>query len=338
MKNDKIKIGLVGLGNRGMATLQRYSCIKGACFTAIYDIAEDKCIKAKEYLIAEENVSPKIEDWKTMCQDDNVDLIYICTNWDSHAEIALYAMSKGKDVAVEVPLATNVSDCNLLSQMSEDTGCRCMLLENCCYDVFHLGVLGIIKKGLLGEISHLEGAYIHYLAEDAVKGYKGNPYPTHAIGPISQIIPNDKIQTLVSVDGLNGINNTLIKTDKGRSILIQFDETTPRPYNRLQTICGSLGFIQKYPLPCVQIGDMLLQGKNAEDFVYNYISTDYRKLIDDGRSLGVKNLMNYIMDRRLIDTLLNDTDWDISIEHAVLWSSLSEFTAKSINKQSIISF
>ena len=145
-----------------------------------------------------------------------------------------------------------------------------------------------------------------------------------------QAIDGDQMQSLVSIDAPNHINNTLITTTHGRSILLQFDETTPRPYNRLQTICGTQGFVHQYPLPTVQIGaDVCLTGKEAEDYVATFVPDVYQRLIDEGKRRGVKNLMNYIMDCRLMNALLTGQAFDISTQDAALWSSLCELTARS---------
>ena len=40
------------------------------------------------------------------------------------------------------------------------------MLENCCYDAFALTTLNMVRQGVLGEITHAEGAYIH---EDVYK-------------------------------------------------------------------------------------------------------------------------------------------------------------------------
>ena len=315
-----------------MATLHRYRFIEGCQFTVISDHNEERCRQASDFLRSEKRPQPRILEWKQACCDEEVDLVYICTNWDSHAEIALHAMRQGKHVAVEVPAATTLQECEELLQVAKETGKHCMMLENCCYDTFHLGVLGLVRQGLLGEITHCEGAYIHYLAEDAAIGYTGNPYPTHALGPICQLLKGDSLESLVSMNGQNHINSTLLRTTKGRTILLQFDETTPRPYSRLQVTCGTKGFVQKYPTPCVQLGEKVWSGDEAEHFIHQHIAPDFQALIEDGKRLGVPNLMNYIMDRRLMEALHQGTALDISPEESVLWSSIVELTARSASQ------
>ena len=348
--DGKVRIGLIGLGQRGLATLRRYQWIEGAEIVALSDLSSEAVERARQELM-QYDASRVIHSfhgpsqWRNLCQCPDVDLVYICTDWSSHARMAVYAMQQGRHVAVEVPAATTVDECWQLVRTAKATGRHCTMLENCCYDVFHLGIMGMIGAGLFGEITHCEGAYIHDLRDEhdnwrqqTIRHHQGNPYPTHGLGPVCQLLGinrTDRLTTLVSMTGLNNINNTLIQTARGRSILIQFDESTPRPYNRLQTLCGTQGYAQKYPRPTIQVSDNpALFDADAEAMAECYQDADTRRLIADGTRLGVTNLMNYVMDRRLTDALLRGLPPDISVHDAALWSCVTELSALSASQGS----
>lgn len=334
-----INTAIVGLGLRGKATLERLKDIPEARVVCLCDSSSDV-----EGLPAD---VPFCTSWQDAVSRPEVQLVYVCTPWDCHTEIAVTAMQEGKHVALEVPAATTVEDCRLLVETSLQTSRQCVLLENCCYDTWHLGVLEIVRRGLLGEIVRLEGAYIHTVGDDWMislrRRMKGNPYPTHGLGPMCQLLhPADCMEYLVSMDSHqevtgDNVNDTLIHTQRGVTMLLQYDTSTPRPYNRLQTVCGTLGFAQKYPLPTIQVkgdkcpdpSDLLLTGSEAEQYVESCIASEFKQLIEDGRKLGVKNVMNYIMDRRLYHALLHNLPADISVQEAALWSSFTELTALS---------
>ena len=105
------------------------------------------------------------EDWKKVCEREDIDLIYICTNWSNHTPMAVYAMEHGKHVAVEVPAALTIEECWKLVNTAEKTQKHCIQLENCNYDFFETTTLNMAQKGIFGEIVHAEGAYIHDLRE-----------------------------------------------------------------------------------------------------------------------------------------------------------------------------
>ncbi len=352
-----VRIGMIGLGQRGVKTLERYADIPGTEIRALADLSEKAVENANQQLaLSGRNVARTYagpDAWREICQQEDLDLIYICTDWQWHADMAVEAMNNGKHVAVEVPLATTVEDCWRVVETAERTQRHCFMTENCCYDWFHLATLSLAETGALGVITHCEGAYIHdwrdlfhetqkeglgFYEQSCHQG--GNPYPTHAIGPIAQVLGfhrHDRMKTLVSMTGnaagkeslLGHGNSTLITTENGVTILLQFDGTTPRPYSRLQTTCGTEGFVQKYPLAVVQTSEGLREGEHAELFMKRHLSTLGGKLWKEGHTLGVVNEMNYAMDRRLIYCLQKGLPMDIDVYDAAEWSCLSELTRRS---------
>lgn len=350
-----VRIGFIGLGNRGMATLKRYLVINDIEIVALCDVNTAHLGAAAELLRAEGKHRPVLLDspdgWRAMCQRDDIDLVYICTDWLTHTPMACFAMEQGKHVAIEVPAATTVEECWQLVDTAERTRRHCFMLENCCYDTFHQATLTMAEEGLLGTLTHLEGAYIHDLRDkyeaDGPKGWmarlcgqhKGNPYPTHGIGPVCQLLKihrGDKLDYLVSMTPSTDVpydvcvNNTLIRTVKGKTILLQYDVTTPRPYSRMQTVCGTRGFVQKYPRRCIMLdGQELVKGDAVESLIAQYTRPDIANIQAEGHRLGVANIMNYTMDRRLIYCLREGLPLDIDVYDAAEWSCIAELSEQS---------
>ena len=91
------------------------------------------------------------------------------------------------------------------------------MMENCCYDRTEMMCLNMVRQGLLGEILHAEGGYLHDLRavkfENADEGLwrrahamkrNGNLYPTHGLGPVAQCLDinrGDRFDYLVSMSG-----------------------------------------------------------------------------------------------------------------------------------------
>lgn len=360
-----VRIALIGLGNRGMKTLERYQYIKHAEICCLVDI-DKQCLDAANAKLTATGrplarAMQGAEAWKEACQLADIDLVYICTEWRWHTVIAVEAMNCGKHVAVEVPAATSVAECWQLVETAERTRRHLFMTENCCYDLFALETLEMARQGHFGHITHCEGAYIHHIKSPQPTGcyhsdtqrnwmvhscaaHGGNPYPTHAIGPIAQLLDfhhADRMVSLVSVtakgafegdetDVMGRINTALIQTHNGVSIMLQLDVTTPRPYNRLQTVCGTKAFVQKYPLPTLQRAEgEPLTGAEALDAMQRYATQPAALLWQEGHALGVPNEMNYAMDARLIYCLNNGLPLDMDVYDAAEWSCLAELTQKS---------
>lgn len=353
-----VRIGLIGLGFRGLQTLERYAFVEGASILALADLRAEAVERGQVALQDSHRATVQLFSgegaWQELCHLPNLDLIYICTDWESHCEIATYAMRCGKHVAVEVPAATSVAQCWDLVRTAEETQRHCFMTENCCYDWFALATLDLQhREQFFGTITHCEGAYIHdwrsmfaqseqqhraWYSRSCLHG--GNPYPTHGIGPIAQLLGfhrGDRMCSLVSLTGqavgadseLGRINSTLIRTARGVSILLQFDGTTPRPYSRLQTICGTDAFAQKYPQVAVQRNDDLLEAQAAEDFLQQNSQSPAAQLWREGLAKGSPNPMNYAMDARLIHCLRHGQALDIDVYDAAEWSCLAELSRLS---------
>lgn len=349
-----VNIGLVGLGQRGLQTLRRYAAIQGATICTLANLSEEGTDEAQKALRESGRPEAQVlvgkEAWREICRQPQLHLIYICTDWASHAKIALEAMECGKHVAVEVPAATTVEECRALVRTAERTQRHCFMTENCCYDWFALATLELRDAGFFGTITHCEGAYIHDWRELFAQGHDsarawyrgscrhgGNPYPTHGIGPIAQLLGfhrGDQMSHLVSMTGqaagreslLGHANHTLITTKRGVTILLQFDGTTPRPYSRIQGVSGTEGFAQKYPIPTLQTNEFAHTGEAAEHFLRQHLTGHAAQLWLEGRTKGVDNEMNYAMDARLIYCLQQGLPLDIDVYDAAEWSCLTELT------------
>ena len=156
-----VRIGVVGLG-RGAGAVSRLSQIEGTDIIALCDLNPERIANSQKTLKSsgrkEAIVYSGEEDWKKMCERDDIDLIYNATPWELHVPIALYAMDQRKHVAIEVPAALTIKDCWALVDKAEEKQLHCMMLENCCYDFFELATLNMARKGVRGEIIHTGGA------------------------------------------------------------------------------------------------------------------------------------------------------------------------------------
>lgn len=218
-KLNTVRVGFIGLGQRGPSHMTNMDKLEGVEIKALCDVRSEMVEKAKVRLKGNHKpvlYSGKKEEWKKLCDQNDIDLVFIATPWDQHAAQAVYAMEQGKHVAIEVPAAVTVEECWQLVETSERTKKHCMMLENCCYDFFEMLTLNMARQGFFGEVVHTEGAYLHDLLSLNFKkdGYydmwrlkenmnrNGNLYPTHGLGPVCQVMNinrGDQLDYLVAV-------------------------------------------------------------------------------------------------------------------------------------------
>ena len=380
---DTVRIGFIGLGNRGPGAVERMKHIEGTDIKALCDIRPEKVNAVKKSLEGSVH-QPAVytggsEEWKKMCDRKDIDLVYIATPWALHTPMAVYAMNQGKHVCVEVPAAKTIAECWQLVNTSERTRRHCIILENCCYDFFELLTLNMNRQGLFGEIVHGEGAYIHTLLDSNFSKTQyydmwrlkenmrnGNLYPTHGLGPVAQamnINRGDRMDFLVAVSGNDfqmaaeakrlaaqdnfytpytarkfrgNMNTTIIRTGKGRTIMLQHDVTSPNVYSRIHKISGTKGSCLKYPAP----GKIAFGHEEwADETAFKKLEEQYspaivKKVGEMAKQVGGHGGMDFLMDWRTIDCLRNGLPVDMDVYDAALWSSIAPLSEWSVANRS----
>ena len=243
-KLETVRIGFVGLGGRGPWAVKRYAHIPGVEIVALCDYEEARAEKTQSELRnrglkpADIYFGPK--GYEELCKRDDIDLVYVATDWNHHFPIAKFAMENGKHAAIEVPAAMNLAQCWELIDLAEKTRLHCFILENCCYDYYEMNALAMAQDGVFGEIIRAEGAYIHTL-DGAWDNYwkdpndndvndlhwrlkynkenRGDIYSTHGLGPVAQcmnIHRGDRFTTLVAMDTESFAGKAAVKRKTGK--------------------------------------------------------------------------------------------------------------------------
>ncbi len=365
-----VRLAFIGLGKRGTQAFGNFMYIDGVDVVAVADLVDTNIENALK-ILENHNRKPAVvynqpDDWKRICERFDVDLIYICTDRQLHTPIAVYAMQCGKHVAVEVPAANTIEECWQLVDTAENTRRHCIMLENCCYDWDEMVFLNMKQQGLLGEIFHAEGGYIHSLRHldfENKKHYldmwtmRGNPYPTHGLGPVCQMLNihrGDRLKSLVSVSGgqfsfppvdnhpenfvLGNMNTTVISTEKHKTIVLQHDISSPRPYSRNYLVSGTSGFIQKRYGVKISLEpeyENFLTETEADELMRKYEHPFYKEKGHLAREVGTHGGMNFIMDYRLIYCLQKGLPLDMDVYDAAEWSSIIPLSEKSVLQGSV---
>ena len=243
-KLETVRVGFVGLGGRGPWAVKRYAHIPGVEIVALCDYEEARAEKTQSELRnrglkpADVYFGPK--GYEELCKRDDIDLVYVATDWNHHFPIAKFAMENGKHAAIEVPAAMNLAQCWELIDLAEKTRLHCFILENCCYDYYEMNALAMAQDGVFGEIIRAEGAYIHTL-DGAWDNYwkdpndndvndlhwrlkynkenRGDIYSTHGLGPVAQcmnIHRGDRFTTLVAMDTESFAGKAAVKRKTGK--------------------------------------------------------------------------------------------------------------------------
>lgn len=233
------------------------------------------------------------------------------------------------------------------------------------------GVFGELTYGEAAYIHDLRNQLFsetYYYKQWRVRHHEthdGNLYPTHGLGPVAQYMDidrGDRFDHLVSMstkqanlsaytqrlDALNefynkrnfkhgDMNSSLIRTHLGRTILVQHDVVTPRPYSRINALAGTKGYHEGYPSRLAIDGSSHEWLKEEE---YKAYRERYRHPIWDKLKGGIEKYgghggMDFVMIYRLIDCLNHGWPLDMDVYDAASWSAVTPLSGISVDLGSI---
>ena len=384
---DKVKVGLIGIGNRGKTLIQMFDWLienEKAEIVALCDLDGKNIDYALNHLKDKQSLIPKTyangeNDWENVAKLEEVDLLLIATPWEWHTPMAIFGMENGKHVASEVPIAYTLEDCVKIVQTAEQTSKHCIMIENCCYNREELWIMNMIQEGVFGELTHAECAYNHdlralllhetyYKNQWRMKHHterNGNFYTTHGIGPVSfymDIGRGDTFKYLTSMSSkeqslsaavkktnsnfpsvkCGDVNTSLIKTENGKSIMLQFDVHTGRPYSRINQLVGTKAVHEGYP------SRLYIDGEELEFWGHRWLSEEdyltYSKKYEHPMMSKLKKIsesfkqghggMDFIMIYRLISCLNKGIPLDINVYDSVMWSAITPLSELSVSLDS----
>ncbi len=196
----------------------------------------------------------------------------------------------------------------------------------------------------------------------------GNLYPTHGLGPVAQYMnlarSEDNFKSLVSysspakgrkryaaehfdkdhqwnkLDFTGGdINTSIIKSVLGRTIMVQWDETSPRPYSRHNLIQGTKGTLAGFPTRIALEGGIAgatdshhdwVQGEQLDAVYEKYDHPLYKRLGRLAEKMGGHGGMDFIMRYRIIECLRKGEPLDQNVYEGCFWSAVAPLSEVSV--------
>ncbi len=193
----------------------------------------------------------------------------------------------------------------------------------------------------------------------------GNLYPTHGVGSVAQYMSlgrgTDSFSHLVSLSSrsigfsnyvqeqfpddhdLNNqdfacgdINTSIIKTKLGNTIMLQWDECTPRPYTRHNFIQGTKGVLAGFPTRVYSeefVGDVAhdwLRGDELAAVVEKYEHPLWKRLGEKAVEIGGTRARDYLMLNRIVEALQLGAPMDQNVYEGAFWSSISKLSEQSV--------
>lgn len=239
-----VRVAFVGLGMRGPGAVERFTHINGVRIVALCDYEPGRVKRCQDILkkagLPEAAEYTGATGYEDLCKREDINLVYVATDWEHHFPVAKCALENGKNTAIEVPSAMDLQQCWDLINLAEQKQLHCMILENCCYDWYEMNALNMAQHGVFGEVLRAEGAYIHNLDDfwdyywknpdgsdpeqlgwrmKYNREYRGDVYATHGLGPVAQVMDihrGDRLKTLVAMDTKSAHGKAFVEKKTGK--------------------------------------------------------------------------------------------------------------------------
>ena len=236
---------------------------------------------------------------------------------------------------------------------------------------------GVIGKILHGEAAYIHELRWQMVEVDRGTGSwrtphyatrNGNLYPTHGLGPVAQYMNlargEDNFARLVSMsspaagrrawarqhypadhqwNALNfkggDINTSIVKTVLGRTILVQWDETSPRPYTRHNLVQGTRGTLAGFPARAAFDGGLegvnedhhrWVSGDDMDRLYEKYEHPMYSRLGALAEQMGGHGGMDFMMLYRILECLREGLPLDQNVYEGALWSAVAPLSEASV--------
>ena len=165
MAHEPVRVGIVGLGGNGTGHLRSHCASPKSRVVAVCDRNVDRARAAAEELAIDRFYSDD-----GIFADPAIEAISIHTGDNDHRDPFVRALTAGKHVLVEKPLANSEEDIHAMVEAARDaTGLRIqvgyILRFNPVFEEIHR----LASTGALGDIYYMEGDYIHNLLYQAQK-------------------------------------------------------------------------------------------------------------------------------------------------------------------------
>lgn len=371
----KIRIGFVGLGGRGRGLLNMVLDMEDVEVAAVCDRMPERLAMGLEACKAKYGREAEgTTDYREIAARGDIEAVVIPTSWNDHIKVAVEVMNAGKYAAFEVGPASSIDECWQLVRTHERTGAHCGILENCCYGREELTVLNMIKKGLFGELIHVQGGYEHDL-RGLARGMEtehertwhyvhrnGELYPTHALGPIQNYLNinrGNRMLTLTSTASksrglhayigekigpdyplantdfaLGDIVTTVIKCAHGETVVLTHDTTLPRPYSRGGRVQGTRGLWME------DNASIYIEGRSPEhqwEKMESYMEEFEHPLWKEFRKnvRGGHGGMDYLVMRGFFEAVRNRTAPPIDVYDTAAMMAVSCLSEQSVSMGSM---
>jgi predicted dehydrogenase len=365
-ETKKVRLGVIGVGNRGTYLLRLALSDSGIEVPALCDIKPNHLQRAIKLVRNSKGNIPTgydkgPEDFRRMLGEEKLDAVIIATPVVWHTAMSVAAMKEGIVPGSEVSAATNMEECWELVE------------KNANYRRENMMILNLVRQGYFGRLTNAVCGYLHdcrYLrfnpdgsltwrGESALT-QTGNTYPTHSLGPVCHWMDINRGDRMVSMVSMNtpslalkayaaekfgpdskqaeadykaaDCNVSLIKTDRGNVITVFYSSNAPFPHTLPYRLQGTKGAYEAVA------GKIYIEGRETEHRwgdVQDYLTEFDHKVWAEHKTEAEQTGhggADFFVVAELLDAVRNKRAPAVDVYDAAAWSSITPLSQESITK------
>lgn len=266
------------------------------------------------------------EKWRVVARLDDAEILLNVASPRDRAAASLAAFRAGKHVITELPAALTLEDCQALVDASGEAERHCYLFESGCYTVESLFVLGLFSAGLLGDALFAETGFCHTLDASA-NTLAGMALASKMLPPVGWYMNIHRGDRVRSVTALHSpyVQNALLATAQGRTILLSQNTATPRPDEGLARIQGTKGVYSGIRHALYVDG----RSPDGEAFEPWTVYKEYEPKLARNGDANAGALCFY----RIAKSLRHGEPPDCDVYDAATWSAIPLLAARSVERR-----
>ena len=164
---DKVRVGIIGVGQIGKQHIRKYANVPEAEIVAVADVRQDEANH-----VAQENGIPSVYvDYRELLQRDDIDSVDVCLHNRLHAPVTIDALEAGKNVYCEKPMSWAYGEAKRMADTAQRTGRMLHIQLSTLYQPEARAAQRIIQDGHLGEIYYAKSCHYRRRGRPYVDGY-----------------------------------------------------------------------------------------------------------------------------------------------------------------------
>jgi predicted dehydrogenase len=189
--NDKVRVGFIGLGNRGTQLLRRFMANPDVDVAALCDVYEPYTLRDRSKVNArwlETGKVPKMEesfskepkrysDFRKLLEQKDIDAVCIATPDHWHAAQTIAALDAGKDVYIEKPLTITIHEGRKMVSAAAKTDRVVAVGLNRRGSSIYQELAGLIQGGKIGQVRAARAYRISNMYPDGIGSFKPEAPP-----------------------------------------------------------------------------------------------------------------------------------------------------------------